>query len=226
MCGRFTINLTNDQLRNYLAGKYQVNKTNNFSIPRYNVAPGTNIIAVIFDGVNYRVGELKWGFIPSFKTEKPLNLINARAETLFSKTTFRQQALNRRCIIIADSFYEWNKYDKSDYPRRIMKKDESILSLAGIWNATTNGDGQKIYSAAIITTEANNLLKPVHDRMPVILNEEGEKKWLNLTKKDPKALTDLLVSYPSEGMKMYKVSKLVNSPKNDNSALLSEINGK
>ena len=68
-----------------------------------------------------------------------------------------------------------------------MKKDESILSLAGIWNATTNGDGQKIYSAAIITTEANNLLKPVHDRMPVILNEEGEKKWLNLTKKNPKA---------------------------------------
>ncbi len=222
MCGRFTVALSYEQLKSYVNKKYQINYMPAFNLPRYNVAPGTNIISLISDGKKYRIGELKWGFIPKFKTEKPLKIINAQAESIFLKPIFRESAYNRRCIIIADSFYEWNKYDKADFPRRIMKKDNQPFSMAGIWNSSLVNN-KKVYSVAIITVAANELLNQIHSRMPAILDEESEAIWLDSNIKDKNTLSNALLKYPSEKLKMYSVSKRVNTPKNDDINLLEKI---
>lgn len=223
MCGRFTLSFTFKQLSEYVKRQYNIENMNHFELPRYNVAPETNVICVLYDGVTYRIGELRWGFIPSIQGDKRIKLINAKSETIFMKPSFHYAAINRRCIVIADSFYEWNQHDKTDAPRRIMKKDQSLFSMAGIWNTVVQFDGTKVHTVAILTTKANDLMDSLHERMPVILDQEAEKIWLNPSIKDKNVLSKILLSYPSNQMKMYRVSKAVNTFKNQDASLLEEL---
>ncbi|MCR3906291.1 MAG: SOS response-associated peptidase [Tenericutes bacterium] len=218
MCGRFTVSVTLDELKQYLYDDYDIEEVNNdFNLPRFNVAPGQSIISIINDRTKNRVGLLKWGFIPSFaKDEKTsLNIINAKAETLHQKPAFITSFQSKRCVIIADGFYEWKKSDDKKTPMHIQLKDKKLFPMAGLWNTFTKDDGTKIHTCAIITTKANDMMSTIHDRMPVILSEDSRKSWLNPDNKDLNELSRLLNPYDSNQMESYQVSNIVNNASND-----------
>lgn len=208
MCGRFTITVSYDELKDYVHDTFGIGSIKeDLYAPNYNVAPGTKIISVIFDGKKHRIGLLKWGFSPSFKTEQKMNLINARSETLFEKPLFKTAALNQRCVIIADGFYEW-KQDSSKQPMRITTNDQMFL-MAGVWNQAVNDKQEKEFNVAIITTKSNAQMNEIHERMPVILKPEDVKIWLDNEIKDINLLKSVLIPY-EEALTIYPVSKKVN----------------
>ena len=212
MCGRFTLAISAKQLSDYVMEKYHIDDyIKDEALPKFNIAPGSEVISIIQDLKKYRIGTLKWGFIPSFsKDDISFQMINAKAETLFEKPSFKKAALSQRCVILADSFYEWNKNDKKEAPRRILTTDQKIFSMAGIWNTYVKEDGSKVHTVAIVTTKANDMMSRIHDRMPVILTKKGEDLWLNPLVKEQKQLEKVLIPYQSDKMKMHKVSKNVN----------------
>jgi putative SOS response-associated peptidase YedK len=217
MCGRFSITINQEELKAHLSTNYNVaNFSAVFKLPRFNIAPGQEIIAIINDGNNNRVGHLKWGFIPSFAKDEKIgfSMINAKSETIDEKISYRQSFEKRRCLILADSFYEWKRVGKDKTPMRIKKIDGKIFAMAGIWNTYTRPDGVKVHSCAIITTSANKLVGEIHDRMPVILNQVDQKVWLNQVS-DTIALKALLKPYPETEMEAYEVSSIVNNAAND-----------
>src|SRR5690554_5303444 len=161
MCGRFTITLNNDQLNQFLSQRYNILNSKSFNIPRFNVAPSNNVISVISDGINYRVGELKWGFIPPYsKNHKKIEIINAKAETIFDNNAFKVSVLNQRCVVLADSFYEWQKQNNQKQPYRILT-DQLLFPMAAIWSTYKLEDRKKIHTVAIITTHSNNLMENI-----------------------------------------------------------------
>ena len=142
-------------------------------------------------------------------------MINARAETLAEKPSFRTSFRRRRCVVIADSFYEWRKTGAERLPMRISLRSKELIAFAGLWDIWKGPDGETIVSCAIITTEPNSLLEPIHNRMPVILPKEAEDLWLDPDIQDTEQLSRLLVPYSADRMELYQVSSLVNSPAND-----------
>ncbi len=160
---------------------------------------------------------MRWGLISSRAKDPAVgnHMINARAETVAEKPSFRDSLKKRRCLILADGFYEWQKQGSAKQPVRIVLKNREPFGFAGLWDTWESSDGEKINFCTIITTEANELLKPVHDRMPVILNREAEDVWLDPLVPAPAKLLPLLKPYPSEQMEFYLVSQIVNSPAND-----------
>ncbi|SET37993.1 SOS response-associated peptidase [Paenibacillus sp. NFR01] len=211
MCGRYTITVTLEEL----IARYIPEQVNLSYEPRYNVSPAQMAAAVISDGQANRMGMLKWGLIPSWTKDKPKGMINARAETLLEKPSFTVPFLRKRCLIPADSYYEWEAAATGKRPLRILLKSAGLFSFAGIYDTWTAQDGQKISSFAIITTEANAAFKEIHPRMPVILKPEDEAIWLDRTLQDPGRLMPLLRSYPAEEMTVYPVSAEVGNVRND-----------
>ncbi len=215
MCGRITFTFSKGELAGYLKEQYHIESLQqDFDLPRYNVAPGQDIISVINDGHKNRVGALKWGFIPSFAKDESVGfkMINARTETLFSKPSFKEAALTRRCVVLADSFYEW---DKAKQPYRIFTKGQHIFPLAGIWNTYKRANGDAVHTVAIITTTANKPMRNIHERMPVILDEHSQKIWLDMYETDESILKNVLKPYKDDEVLMYPVSHHVNSPAHD-----------
>ncbi|MFP4178068.1 MAG: SOS response-associated peptidase, partial [Acholeplasmataceae bacterium] len=165
MCGRFTITVSNEELNEYLEDHFSIGWSDHTRLPRYNIAPAQNIAALIFGKGTYRLGPMTWG-IDSRHGGNPL-IINARAETVSKKPLFRPLFHGRRCLILADGFYEWKKDGKKREPYRIVRKDRSVFLMAGIYRMNERADPSA--RCAILTTEANAIVSPVHDRMPVIL---------------------------------------------------------
>lgn len=222
MCGRFTLTLTQAQLEDYLKERYDISNHSQFKLPRYNISPSNEVVSVLHDGSKHRVGTLKWGFRPLYTTsDRPLEIINVKGETVFDKAIFKTSVLQRRCVILADSFYEW-KSDKSDKnPYRFMT-DQKVFPMAAIWQ-TVATPGAKIHTVAIITTHNNDTLKGIHHRMPVILTKEDEKIWLNNKIKDIPTLKKLIKPYNDKLMHFEQVSSLVNNPRNDDVSLIRKI---
>jgi putative SOS response-associated peptidase YedK len=181
--------------------------------PRYNIAPSQEILAIIDDGGCQAV-QFKWGLIPFWAKEKAPGLINARAETVDIKPSFKQSLKSRRCLIPADGFYEWKKEGTGKRPYRINLKNGDVFAFAGLWDTWTSPKGETINSCTIITTSANTMMEPIHSRMPVILPKEAEETWLHA---DTGILTlkGLLKPYRSEFMESYEVSTRVNNFRND-----------
>lgn len=220
MCGRYALYSPLQEIyERYLVDPFQMEFK-----PRYNVAPCQQVVAVVSNSEENRIGYLKWGLVPGWAKEPGIGnkMINARAETLSEKPSFREAYKKRRCIIPVNGFYEWKKEGNSKTPMFIHLKDEPIISFAGLWERWTSPDGQSITSCTIVTTEANEFMEPIHHRMPVILDQELEKVWLD-READVEDLQELLKSYPAEHMEAYPVSRNVNSPKNDNSSLISKL---
>jgi putative SOS response-associated peptidase YedK len=165
---------------------------------------------------------MKWGLIPSWAREASIGnkMINARAETISEKPSYRKPLQAQRCLIPADSFFEW-KQDSSKTPYRIFMKNTRIFAFAGIWEQWKNPEGQSIYSFSVITTAANDFMLPIHERMPVILDPDDEKRWLQSA--DMGEILSLLKPCPSDCMDAYPVSKLVNSPLNDRAEVIERI---
>ena len=212
MCGRFTLT-TN---LGAIAQRFGVPRFLEEVGPRYNIAPTQTVIVVNDDGTRH-LTEMRWGLIPSWVKDPAIGnrMINARAETVATKPAFRVPLRKRRCLIPADGFYEWQPVGRRKQPIYITLKTREPFSFAGLWEAWTSPDGEAIKTCTIISTEANDLLKPIHDRMPVILSREAEAIWLDPTIQEPAKLLRLLKPYPAEEIEVYPVSRLVNSPRNE-----------
>lgn len=226
MCGRFTICITKAELDMILNHDYQIGVTNfDIGLPRYNVAPGQMVVAVLGDGEKHRAGLLKWGYIPVFSQQTSANfsLINAKAETLAEKPGFRHALIKKRCVILANGFYEWKKTPEGKKPHRFTILDRPLFPFAGIWSTTQNDRGDKVHTCAIVTTSANELVQPIHDRMPVILTKTAENFWLDPHTIDPVLLSSLLKPYDPKKMSVYPVSSKVNSAAIDEPSLIEAI---
>ena len=214
MCGRFTITATPDQLQEAFPGVVVPAQM----APRYNVAPSQPIAVVPNDGRN-AVDFFVWGLIPSWSKDPAIGnrMINARAETLAEKPSFRTAYKRRRCLILADGFYEWKQIPgkRGKAPHYITLKDRQPFAMAGLWEQWFSPDGSEIKSATIITTEPNELMAQLHNRMPVILQTVDYARWLDPGERTPADLQNLLVPYPAGEMAHYPVSTMVNSPAND-----------
>lgn len=214
MCGRFTLTVDPDQLReefNFVSLPDQLT-------PRYNVAPSQPVAVIPNDGKN-KLDFFTWGLIPSWAKDPEIGnrLINARAETLIEKPSFRNAFRRRRCLIPADGFYEWkaDPEGKSKMPMYIRLRSGRPFAFAGLWENWNSPDGSQILSCTIITTTPNELMQTIHNRMPVILPPSAYQAWLQTDAVEVDRLQALLVPYATSEMIAYPVSRLVNSPNND-----------
>jgi putative SOS response-associated peptidase YedK len=228
MCGRFTQFSTGEATpttsAETIASVFGVETSK--STPRFNIAP-TQSVATILQSPSAppQLQSLQWGLIPSWAKDPAIGskLINARAETVNEKPSFRSSFRHRRCLILADGFYEWQQVEGSrkKQPYFMSLQDDRPFAFAGLYDRWQSPEGETLDTCTIITTTANELLEPIHERMPVILAPEDYELWLDPdfgNTKDPAAwskLQSLLDPYPSAQMKAYPVSTLVNSPKND-----------
>ena len=214
MCGRYTLTsgLVILQRRFGFAAE-QLNLE-----PRYNLAPSQQAPVIVMAG-SYSVKMMRWGLVPSWAKVASIGykMINARAETVGEKPSFKRPLQRTRCLVLADGFFEWRKVpgEKTELPLRFVLKSHEPFAFAGLWDTWIKPEGDELQTFTIITTEANELVQPVHNRMPVILPQEHEDVWLDPDNRDLQKLTALLKPYPTEKMEAYPVSTLVNSPKND-----------
>jgi putative SOS response-associated peptidase YedK len=169
------------------------------------------------------LARLRWGLVPAWAADLSVGnrLINARAETVKEKPAFRAAFQRRRCLVLTDGFYEWQKTDsKHKQPYYFRLRDGSLFAFAGLWERWDRGD-DPVESCALVTTGANDLMQPVHDRMPVILPKAEYEHWLDPTAKDLPQLQGLLRPYPSEKLTAYPVGKHVNNPRHDDALCIA-----
>jgi putative SOS response-associated peptidase YedK len=216
MCGRFT-QATEGEI---IAQVFDLSEVPALA-PRYNIAPTQDVAAVrAAEGGGRELVQLHWGLIPSWAKERAMGarMINARAETLVEKPAFRSAFRARRCLLVADGFYEWQKLGTRKQPHFIGFKDGRPFAFAGLWERWRGEGSEHVESCTIVTTEANELLAPIHDRMPVILDPEDFALWIDPAEKDTERLVGLLRPYQPGPLQAYPVSLLVNNPANDTPA--------
>ncbi len=212
MCGRYTQTASPENLI-FRFGFYNQDIVLK---PRYNLAPG-QLAPLVVNEPSKSLVMMQWGLVPSWAKDPAIGhrMINARAETLTQKNSFKRLLPTRRCLVLADGFYEWAKLERGKAPMRFVLRGGAPFSFAGLWDRWKKPDGSELRTFTIITTQANDLLRAVHDRMPVILNRDAEEIWLDLDLKEPQELTALLKPFPANEMESYYVSAIVNSPRND-----------
>lgn len=215
MCGRFTITTRPELLEERFGAKVEENIQ-----PRYNAAPSQKL-PVILNTEPDKIQMIQWGLIPPWLRTLPgkSGLINVRAESFLEKQTFDNDLEHRRCLILADGFYEWKRgHDKKKIPHRITLKNEEPFAFAGIWEENETKEGEKIKTFAIITTEPNEIMKSIHNRMPVILPKTKEKPWLTI---EEDYTEDLKLLVPFAGrLTTYEVSTKVNNAKTDSADMI------
>jgi putative SOS response-associated peptidase YedK len=225
MCGRFVQHADPE----IYASRYAVDDIADpgDARPRCNVAPTQPILAIRAgrDG-GRQLLPLRWGLVPHWSKgpDNRYSMINARAESVHQKPAYRSAFRQRRCLIPAEGFYEWRALAGGKQPYLIRRDDGAPFTMAGLWETWQDKDsGEEIRSCTIIVTDANDLIRPLHDRMPVILAEESHAEWLDPDHADAEALRALLVPADSGGWTRYPVSKSVNSPRNDGAELLEPV---
>ncbi len=225
MCGRF-IQISNPEKikASFIDLELDAAEFPEFSV-RYNIAPTQNVLTVL----NTRVPRLvltHWGLIPFWAKDRTVGnkMINARAETLLSKPSFKSPFQKRRCIILTDGFYEWKGTGKGKEPFFVRLKSRAPFGFAGLWDKWTDKQtGQEILSSTIITTDANALIAEVHNRMPVILNPDHYKIWLSEKEVPDSTLTHCLKPVSAQEMEIFRISTLVNNPRNDSEECIMPI---
>ncbi len=222
MCGRFSLHAPPDEIARIVAVPPDVVARVVGNVPRYNIVPTTRVAAL--RGSEQEGGRelvsLRWGLVPRWAKEidSGPSLINARAETVAEKPSFRKAYENRRCVVLADGYYEWQRLADRKQPFYFQVNDGELFGFAGIWERWARGGDRSLESCAIITTRANDFAKPVHERMPVIIRRETWGTWLRQdfsTAEHDETLRSLLHPLPPGNMNAYPVSTLVNSPGND-----------
>ena len=189
--------------------------------PRYNIAPGSHL-EVITDDRAAEIEQFHWGLLPSWTDDQGDGLINARAETAHEKPAFRDAWAERPCLVLSSGFYEWKATNGTKRPFRIYKEQEPAFPLAGLWEETEI-DGETVRSVTILTTEPNELLEPIHDRMPVILSRGNEKVWL---KAEPDERHELCQPYRESDLDAYEITTRVNNPSNDDETVIEPADSK
>lgn len=224
MCGRFTLTADPADIRDafpWLSVPDQMT-------PSFNIAP-TQPVAVVANNNRATLDFFIWGLIPSWAKDPSIGnrMINARSETLAEKPAFRAAYKYRRCLILADGFYEWAQQSgsKNKTPYYISLQSQKPFAFAGLWENWQSPDGSEIKSAAIITTQPNELITQFHNRMPVILNPDSYDEWLSTADRSPRELSHLLKPYPVSAMHAHPVSTFVNSPANNAPECILPVNG-
>lgn len=221
MCGRFTITLEPA----FFQQELDLGNLPSEWVPRYNAAPGQSI-PIVRESKSRDVVMLRWGLVPFWAKDISIGykLINARSETLQEKSSFKNAFKNRRCLILADGFYEWQQPAAKGAPKapfRFMLKDSQPFTFAGLWESWHSPENEEIQSCTIITCEPNPLLAQIHNRMPVILDRNNCWEWL--ADKPENELSELLKPYPADAMKGYPVGQLVNNPRVDDINLIKPL---
>ena len=220
MCGRYNLTLPPEEIAAHF-GLANVPE----ATPRYNIAPTQDVLAIVPVENGERAAVFfRWGLIPSWSKEIKIGdrLINARAETVAEKPAFRSAFRKRRCLIPATGFYEWQKRDGFKQPYHVHRVDDQPFCFAGLWEHWEN-TGQSIQSCTILTTAANDLMAPIHDRMPVILPADAFAAWLDHRISDPVRLKPLLQACSKEHLVAERISTRVNSPAHDDPACIKPI---
>ena len=222
MCGRFTL-FEADKI---LSKKFGVSSIPPLS-PRYNIAPSQPVAAVraTTDGSGREIALLRWGLIPSWSKDPAIGtrLINARAETAAEKPSFRNAFRQHRCLIPANGFYEWQRQERGKQPYFIRMRDKRLFAFAGLWDRWESPNEGVIETCTILTTAANTVLAPIHDRMPVILPQTDYTQWLDPAQKYMDTLSPLLVPFPPEDMLAIPVSPWVNATSNDDEKCIAPL---
>ena len=191
--------------------------------PRYNIAP-TQPVLIVRASVEAGAREasmVRWGLVPSWSKEiRSAPLINARSETAATKPSFRSAFRRRRCLIPTDGFYEWRAEGKRRQPLHIRLRDSRSFAFAGLWESWQAPDGEIVESCVILTTEANELMRTIHDRMPVILDPTDYEPWLDPTAQQSESVQPLLRQFPAERMEAYEVATVVNNARNETPACI------
>jgi putative SOS response-associated peptidase YedK len=212
MCGRYTLTSPHE-----LAEELGVGSIPDDVIPRYNLAP-SQPAPVVANHSRERVVELfRWGLVPAWADDPSVGykMINARLETAATRPAFRDPLRRRRCLVPADGFFEWRREGRRKVPFLIRPEPRRIIAFAGLWERWKAPDGSWLLSFAILTGDANDLVRPLHDRMPVVVEREDHDRWLSPDELPPEALDDILRPPPAAGWVAYEVSPLVNSADND-----------
>ncbi len=217
MCGRFTLTVD----INTVAKTFGVPATLETS-PRYNIAPTQEVVSILHNGADH-LAWLRWGLIPSWAKDESIGsrMINARAETLTEKPSFKGLLRSKRCLIVADGFFEWKQENGFKTPMYITLKSGEPFAFAGLWDLWKSPDGQQIRTCTIITTEPNEVVAPIHNRMPAILLPPARELWLDPDIRDEQALSHWLAPYPAAEMTARPVSRLVNDPNRDSPELIA-----
>ncbi len=220
MCGRFAQVIKHDQLKK-LTDELKLQQTSDQLELNYNVAPSQTVVAIVAKADIRYLGFFRWGLIPSWMKEIPDKvLINVRSESILEKPSFKASFIRRRCLVPATGFYEWRTSDKQ--PFFIHAVDNDLIYMAGIYDLWTGADGSYVPSLGIITTDSNEIMKPIHHRMPLMLDSITWDAWLNPANQDPKLLNSLLVSNSDVNLSYYPVSKYVNSINNNSPECLQK----
>jgi putative SOS response-associated peptidase YedK len=213
MCARYNLRLTGTELREFLDAETKVGRLK----PRYNISPSQLVLTLSLDEVGEReIKERKWGLIPVWAKEPKIgySLINARAETVCEKPAFRAAIKKRRCLIPASGFYEWTGPPKAKQPWMIEKEDGEPMAFAGLWEWWKSPEGEEVESCTILTTETNSFMSKLHDRMPVILDDDKWDMWLDPEIKTGEPLKGLLEPYDGE-LKRTAMDPKMNSSRNE-----------
>ena len=213
MCGRFTLSTSNDDISALFDGLTIPALT-----PRYNIAPTQQVFCIRTHSLNLEPCQLRWGLVPSWAKDLKMGskMLNARSETASSKPSFRSAFKKRRCLVLADGFYEWKKVGSKKQPYWIQV-NESLFAMAGLWETwkDPSADGAIVETCTVLTTQANDAMSDLHDRMPVILDPEDHEMWLDSNFHEVEPLQKLMSPYANEAISMFPVSTMVNKPIND-----------
>jgi len=222
MCGRFTLN-TSAQI---IAEFFKLSEVPDMK-PRYNIAPTQSVATVTVSPqqMQRQFQFMRWGLIPSWAKDLKIGskMINARSETVAEKPAFRSAIKHRRCLIVADGFYEWLPLLKHKQPYYFQAAEGEPFAFAGLWESWKSPEAEKIVSCSIITTAANETVQPVHDRMPVILPECAWEKWLDPAVNSAQEVLPLLKPYAATAMTAKAVSAIVNNPTRDSPECIQAI---
>lgn len=225
MCGRFTLHIPPE----LLAEIFGLASIHAYP-PSYNVAPAQQVpvIRTFADNGRRELAFLHWGLVPSWAREPSMGsrMINARAETIWEKPAFRHAIRYRRCIVPASGFFEWQEEGGKKQPLYLRIRESPIMGLAGIWEKWNTPEEALLETFAILTTTSNQLIEPIHDRMPVILHPREYDLWLDREVTAPEMLKRLYHPYPSELLDICRVSDLVNSPRNNSPACIEPLPAK
>lgn len=223
MCGRFALSIP----ISHIVKEFYIDEIFSDQPVRYNIAPGQQVAAIINSNGRRIISDYEWGLIPSWAKDRALSyrLINARAETIGQKPSFKNSFHHKRCLIPASGFFEWKKEGANKKPYFIRLKSQDVFLFAGLYDSWTSPENQELKTCTIITTQANKSIAPIHDRMPVILSQDKSDVWLD-EKAEVHRLHALLVPCQQEEIELYEVSSLVNSPKIDDAQCIIPVSVK
>jgi putative SOS response-associated peptidase YedK len=223
MCGRYTANWP------LQAFSQEFETPTPLFGPNYNIAPQSDVPTVRLQQGERETAVVRWGLVPGWAKSPEAfqaNLFNARSETLAEKPTFKNAVKSRRCLIPASGFYEWQRLENSKQPYLIQHAESNPFAFAGLWERWEGGlefEGRVLETCTILTTEANNLIKPIHERMPVILQREGYDEWLDPDNRTVESVEHLLRPFPEKLLRLYPVSRRVGHTSNNDEKLLNPV---